>query len=429
MHILGIGNYIYQYNNMKKHIIFIAVITLNLISYSQNDFKNGYFIDNNNQKISCLIRTIDWYNNPIQFTYKITDKSDSKKADIKAVKEFGFKDESLNEDVIKYIRAVVNIDRSSELLDKLSKQRNPIFKEEELFLKVLVEGKSNLYQYIDNSVTRYFYTTDDLKIEQLVYKIYLVEGDAIAKNIGFRQQLLSNLKCPDFSISKIKKLDYFRKELVNFFIEYSECFDHSVVDYSPKKNKSFFNLSIRPRINNSSLSIVNEGFNAKDKIEFDNETGFGIGAEAEVILPYQKYKWSIIVEPSYHSYKSETINTDVSVIFGGTIESKIDYTSIEIPVGFRHYFFLNKNSKIFINASVVFDLETNSSITFNRSDSSNDIILKTNSQQNYAFGIGYKYNKFSVEARYQTKRELIWNNRILNSEYKSFSFILGYSIF
>jgi hypothetical protein len=410
---------------MNKYLIFLALVSLNIISYSQNDFKNGYFIDNNNQKTSCLIRTVDWYNNPTQFSYKITNKSDTKKGDIKTVKEFGFKDEAL-----KYIRAVVHIDRSSELIDKLSKQRNPIFNEEELFLKVLVEGKSSLYQYIDDSITRFFYSTEDLKIEQLIYKTYRVEGNTIAENKGFRQQLLSNLKCPDFSMSKIKKLDYFRKELVKFFIEYSECFNYAFVDYSPKKNKSFFNLSIRPRFNNSSLSIVNETFSAKDIIKFDNETGFGIGAEAEVILPYQKYKWAIVVEPTYQSYKSETINTDVSVILGGVLETKIDYTSIEIPVGFRHYFFLNHKSKIFINASVVFDLETKSSVKFNRSFSTNTVTVKTNSQENYAFGIGYKFNnKFSFEARYQTKRELIWNHQIYSSEYKSFSFILGYSIF
>ena len=106
--------------------------------------------DNNNQKINCLIKNIDWGNNPTEFTYKLSENSELNKKTIKSVKEFGIHNSS------KYVRSSVKIDRSSNKVDELDNERIPTFQEEELFLKVLVEGKSTLYSYADASLSRYF---------------------------------------------------------------------------------------------------------------------------------------------------------------------------------------------------------------------------------------------------------------------------------
>jgi hypothetical protein len=98
-------------------------------------------------------------------------------------------------------------------------------------------------------------------------------------------------------------------------------------------------------------------------------------------------------------------------------------------LGIRHYFYLNGTSKIFINASLIFDYTFNSSIGFRRSDSVLPLPLKIKPINNFAFGIGYKYNKkYIFEIIYQTKQELLSDYHYWQSDYKTLSFVFGYSI-
>lgn len=407
---------------MKKRILFLLIIILSLNCYSQISFEKGYYIDNVNKKINCLIKNIDWKNNPTEFEYRLSENSESKKRTIRTVKEFGI------DNISKYIRSTVNIDRSSENINNLSNDRNPIFKEEELFLKVLVEGKAILYQYVDGNLNRYFYNKENTNIEQLISKSYKTAENNIGENNRFRQQLFVDLKCPNFKMSKIANVKYEKSSLVRFFTEYNKCHNNEFVNFESKQKRDLFNLTIRPRINSSSLTIQNSVSNFRDT-DFENKIGFGFGLEVEFILPFNKNKWAIAIEPTYQSFKSQkTTNTDN--VSGGELIANVDYSSIEVPVSLRHYFFLNNNSKIFINASYIFDLSSKSSIEFTKNNGSNLNSLEIETGNNLAMGVGYKHNdKYSLEVRFQTTREVLENYFFWSSEYKTLSIIFGYSLF
>ena len=407
---------------MRKRILFLFITVLSLNCYSQISFEKGYYIDNTNQKINCLIKNIDWKNNPTEFEYQLSENSESKKTTIKTIKEFGI------DNISKYVRSTVNIDRSSKNINNLSNDKNPIFKEEELFLKVLVEGKANLYQYVDNNLKRYFYNKKNSNIEQLIFKSYKVTENNFGRNNRFRQQLFVDLKCPNFKTSKIENVEYKKNSLVRFFTEYSKCHNNELINFEPEQKRDLFNLTIRPRINSSSLTIQNSVSNSRNT-EFENKRGFGFGLEAEFILPYNKNKWAITIEPTYQNFKSEK-TSNVTNVSGGVLIANVDYSSIEVPIGLRHYFFLNNNSKIFINASYIFDLSSKSSIEFTRNDGSNLNSLDIKTRGNLGFGIGYKQNdKYSLEMRYQTGREVLSDYIAWSSEYKTLSIIFGYSLF
>lgn len=314
-----------------KHFIFLAAI-LTINCHAQISFDKGYFINDNNQKIICQIKNMDWKNNPTEFDYRLSEYSELKKENIKSVKEFVIDNNS------KYIKATVDIDRSSSNIMNISTKSNPIFNREVLFLKVLVEGKSNLYEYYDGGLIRYFYTYENSNIQQLIFKPYLDDENNIIKNNTYKQQLWTNLKCAGFEISKIEKVDYNKSDLVRFFTEYSKCHNYDLVYFEQKQKKDLFNLTIRPRINSSSLTIQNSIDNSQD-INFDNEIGFGFGLETEFILPFNKNKWSIILEPSYQNFKSQKTSYSTNVS-GGIFIAKADYSSIEIPVSIRHYLYL-----------------------------------------------------------------------------------------
>jgi hypothetical protein len=107
-----------------------------------------------------------------------------------------------------------------------------------------------------------------------------------------------------------------------------------------------------------------------------------------------------------------------------------DYKSIEIATSVRHYLPLNDISKFYINTSILFDLISKSSIIFTRADGRNLNTLEINSRLNLALGIGFKHNeKYSVELRYQTNREILSDYVNWSSNYKTVSFVVGYAIF
>jgi len=77
------------------------------------------------------------------------------------------------------------------------------------------------------------------------------------------------------------------------------------------------------------------------------------------------------------------------------------------------------------------DLVLDASIEMTRADGSNYYTLdQIETSVNFAFGAGYKlHDKYSVEIRYQTGRDILTHYMGWGSDYHSLSFILGYTIF
>jgi hypothetical protein len=400
---------------MKKLALFLLAIAFGHNSYSQISFEKGYYIDNSGLKHECLIKNGDWKNNPTEFEFKDAENA-NKKATIKSVQEFGIYNQ------FKFEKHRVNIDRSSETINSLSNNKNPKFQEEELFLKVLMEGDADLFEYTEGNLKRYFFKKDDLGPEQLIYKSYVISQGKIGKNERYKQQLWTALKCPAITMKKVEGLDYNKRELLNFFVDYNECSNKEYLNYEDKEKKDLFNLSIRPGLNMSSLSINNDVSNSTDT-DFGNEFGFRFGIEGEFIMPFANNKWAVIVEPTYQYYKTEkeVVNPSATV----DQSAKVDYTSIELPVGIRYFFFAGSDSKVFVNGAMVIDFNLDSSIEF---DFSKDLELK--SRVNYALGVGYRYmDKYGIELRYLTGREVLSNYLNWNSNYNTLSLVFGYSFF
>jgi hypothetical protein len=93
---------------MKKLPFLLLATLLTINVYAQVVFESGYFIDNSGQKVECLIRNVDRSDNPTEFQYKLSERSEINTATIESVKEFGVDGFS------KYIRSEVKIDRSSD---------------------------------------------------------------------------------------------------------------------------------------------------------------------------------------------------------------------------------------------------------------------------------------------------------------------------
>lgn len=389
-------------------------------SYSQIYFENGYYINNLNQKIECQIKNEDWKNNPTEFEYKVSGINESQKAQIGAVKEFAIYKGS------KHIRATVHIDRSRDDVQNLTLDRNPLFKTEELFLKVLIEGQANLYEYVDGNLKRYFYNVENSDIEQLVFKKYKLLDNKIGANNQFKQQLWKDLQCSSITLNDVERLSYKKNELIKFFEKYYQCSNLELTSHIPQASSDWFQVSLRPRVSHSSLSIRSNPSSSKDT-DFGNKLGVGMGLEFEFILPFNKNKWAIILEPTYQSYVADQTK-DAANVSGGKLMAEVAYKSIEIPFGLRHYFFLNDTSKLFLNISYVFDMAIDSSLELKRGDGVIIDDMKVNASNYLAIGAGYKLNdKYSVELRYFTNRTILGDYVFWHSDYKSMSLIFGYT--
>lgn len=410
---------------MKKQLFIFLFTATSLFANAQVTFEEAYFINNSDQKINCLIKNTDWRNNPTEFYYKLSENSEELQTNINSVKEFAFLSGS------KYIRYNLNIDRSSDNINKLSSVKTPEFKQELLFLKILIEGKANLYSYHDGELQRYFYKTDISSLEQLIFKKYKTLENQIKTNNRYKQQLLTKLKCETILLEDIENIDYKQSDLLKLFQKYNECSNVESVNYIKRKKEDVFNLTIRPGINSASLKLENTALNLPE-INFDNELSFRLGVEAEFIMPFNKNKWAFLIEPTYQYYKTE--KKDVTYIQTATLTRTsdviIDYASIEIPIGLRYYMFLNNDSKLFFNLSFILDVPLSNTIDVVDSISIFFDDVEITSKPNFALGFGYNFkSKYTLEMRLGLNREITNDTPNWLSNYTTTSLIFGYTLF
>ncbi len=373
---------------MKKLLSILFLGFFYCQSYSQVKFEKAYFIDNDNVRTACFIKNKDLYQNPNSFEYKLTQEElDVKIGDIKNIKEF----EIAN--TIKFVRNFVKIDVSSPDLGQIKDVREPEWVEKTLFLKVLIEGKASLYEFKDKALKRFFYKTDNIPITQLIFKKYYIPNTnymSLGVNNDFQKQIWEEMNCENQTLDKVLKLQYERKDLVDYFIKYNNCKNIGYKDYNKNISKSSFNIKIKGGFN---VSPYKDYDNADEKVDFSgNKLFLKYGGEFEYITPFNRNKWAIFMELTYQTYKFSAITTDYSTFgeaFDRTSESSYFEKGFFTFVGVRYYMYLKDNSRIFINAG----------------------LFRT-------FGLGYSYNdKFNLETRYA------------NTGLSRYSVIFGYTLF
>ena len=235
--------------------------------------------------------------------------------------------------------------------------------------------------------------------------------------------------CQSMKPNDAGKLMYVKRDLEKYFIRYNECSGSNNTSYEPKGKRDVFDLAIRAGFNHSSLSINNASSDSRD-FDFDNEPGFRIGLGFEYILPFNKSKWSIFLDPTYQYYKTEKIQKTPHVS-NGELSGQVDYKSVELAMGVRHYFFLNDRSKIFADVSFVVDFSGSSNVEFSRTnDGSRFDLLDLGGGKNLGLGLGYKFmDKASIGIRYQTSRNVLGEYLYWDSSYKTTSIMVGYTLF
>lgn len=397
-----------------KNLLTLLLLCISTACFAQINFEPGYFINEQGIKSECLIKNVAWKNNPVSFEYKASETAPVQTGSITTVKEFSVSG-------YRFVKHTVDIDKSSIKTGSLSTHREPELTKETLFLKVLAEGDATLYEYEETNLVRYFYSTAATAPTQLVYKVYL-EGTDIKYNNMFRQQL-HNLMGAKQGKGSIENLKYQKDPLVKLFTAYNGTTGNAYTTENGQ-NKTILNFKITPGVNFNRLEATRKASPDNVVSDFDNKTAFRIGIEIELILPFNNKKWALYADPNFSKYSdSYTVSAN-----GVTQSWDADYSYIEIPVGVRHYMYLGKEARLFIDAGYSFSFAGTGKLKLDYSSpfSTFSHDPEFNSAPNATLGIGFSYSRFSIEARYHFNRNILEKYIAWKGEFKSAGIILGY---
>lgn len=311
---------------------------------------------------------------------------------------------------LKYIRADVKVDTSAQKLDVLNFNKDPEWASKKVFLKVLAEGKGNLYS-LQGDKLLFFYSTDVVAIEQLIYRTFYKLGKAgertLQYNNFFKQQLTGAVNCKNESTLRIMELEYKTDDLVKYFDSFNVCHGYVIEKKKSTRTSNFFGITLGMEAGRAAFSGAN-GYHQKYARKYSPR----FGVTYEHVFPFNNGTWAFAMEVAYQSYE---------------IKPTISYSSLEIPIGVRYNFFLGEKFKVFGNALLTFDKPIKGEVIDGlRTASTWGNFQVTAAPQ---LGFGFARGRLSIECRQLFKRTFYLN---LSSEYwvtyTKTSFLLGVKI-
>ena len=332
------------------------------------------------------------------------------------------------EGVFKYERAKVKIDTATDGFVDFDNNQNLNYREKELYLNKVVEGKVSLYHYQKEKLDIFFISRRDSdEIEQLVFKRYRNENYKETSNRKYRGQIYEAFDSNRFSRGDFKRLDYNLRELRDLFVEYNKSFSDFSVNYQRFKLKT----SVYAKLGAKSSSFFVEGGNGLFEADFSNEINLSPGAEFELQMPFSNGKWSFFTSPSYQSYSSNLDSGSLTLPENSQNNNEedinnIDYSSLLIPLGFRKYFMKEESDfRFYLNAAYVFDVTINDDLVLQ----GEDYKIDPTRGFNVMLGGGVQYERFGLEFLYFTDKDLIEDNLDFDSEFETLAVNLTYKIF
>lgn len=414
---------------MKKLILSVFLLASVQI-FSQIKYEAGYIVTNDGQKQNVLILNKDWRNNPTQISYKISETEKAEIANLNSIQEFGVGD------FLKYHRFTVPVDRSGTQVRDLSSNIEPEFSTETVFLRQLLSGEVNLYLYKEGALERYYLSTADTEVTPLIYKEFRREN-RISSNNKFREQLYNFASCPDTTPADLQKISYNRKELISYLESYYRCQNLSYDLIEEENKKMQLNFGLKAGVDFANLEVKKGIYVQGTTIDLD--PSLRIGAEIEAVMPFNRNKWALFVEPFYTSQNIEKMHIISESQFNNhEVDLSVDYKFISVATGLRHYMFITNSSKLYLSAAVSFDVKLKTSVLIDRDDryELDPMLEDTRTDAYLNLGFGYSYGRASAELRYNSARRVSGSNLVerhyvldWESEVSSFSLVLGYKIF
>ena len=333
---------------MKKYFFTSLMFLFSYVLLAQSNFEKGYYIDIQGVRTEGYFKLVNFAEiNKSNFS-GLEFKTSLDQATVTLqnynIREFGLGSE------LKMVKYNVDLEVIN-LYKEIDTQKEVVYNKSTVFLNVILDGKASLYAYEFDNYTKYFIkNTNDIVPVQLVYKKYIVDGTYQKENNDFREQLYKSIKCENQELKDFLNIKYDKNSLLSFFENYSKCQNSDYVIYTEKFKKSVkinFTAFLGGYLSSFNMSSVSP------ETEASSDLTFGIGAEAEMLFPSEK--WSLFVSVDYNYLNTEiTAEGQLSQLNKTRVKDIYSYDSgfIDFVLGGRWYQSLNTSSKIFLGAGL-----------------------------------------------------------------------------
>jgi len=398
---------------------------------SQQNFIQGEIKDLQGETTKGFIDYQNWKQNPTKIYFKETLSSPFRIFSPKSLLSFNVSND-------RYISKTVTIDKSERKIQNLAKQfyqKNEIRK---VFLKLIFESDKTLYHFVDENKKEHFYIDNNGKIEELIYKIALINSKKVERK-KYGNLLFQYLGNCDKTKSKIRNLRFSKEDFLKLFKENSNCLSIPV-RYIEEKEKLILKPSLVFALSNSTLKLSSSNIPGGGSInERSNSRGISFGGAIDIVFPKNRRKQSIYNELMYYSNdfstkKEQQVNTNVKI----TNNYDFSLTYIKLSNAFR-FSFSSERERVnsFINVGLVSSLAVKKKLTrttrtqfiFDDHLEVEDIVTKDQFDFGILVGLGIKAKKLSIEARFETNNQMLFKNEDLKISNQVFFLLLSYSFF
>ncbi|WP_026978200.1 hypothetical protein [Flavobacterium tegetincola] len=413
---------------MKKLLLLNALL-FSVLLFGQNDFKKGYYIDNQGIRVEGYLKTFSFGKSNDDSFENLDFKKDlnatTEKISKNTITTFGFGTD------LKYQKMTVQLD-DTNLFKDFSSDKDFLLKTKVVFLNVLMEGKANLFGYEGINGTKFFYsiTSEKAPAKQLLYKKYYKSGKYLTESTDFREQLFKNVMCSDQTFNDFLTIKYSQDSLLKVFSKYNSCNNSSTTVYSNTTKKKF-------TIRVAALAGYTFAKLQLQDLELPvDEVAFGsvqFGAEGEAMIFSDNI--ALFATVKFSSASASVGKTFMLSEFNTTEyidRYTLDGNFIDFVIGIRYYQTVSRFAKLYAGAGFgVNNTSGKITRTFVNTDTSFENTATKANLGDSAYGVlqigGLINNHYAVEFSYDTTKDIVGTPNLPGtSSYKQFSVAAKY---
>jgi hypothetical protein len=362
----------------------------------------GYVITAAGERQACLIDNKDWQNNPREIRYQLEAGGAIQTASPLEIREFGV------EGYPPYRSALIWIDQSSPRPDRLDEQAEPKWRQDTVFLKVLVDAHAALFFYRESDLQRFFFQVAGDTLEPLVFKEYLkyykdrvgVMHKGITQNVSYRGQLqrLYNQSGCEEEIG-LMQTDYKHKDLVDFFVELNACWGKAIV-FKDRPRAVTLRAAVGLGVEGNTLSFVGGNFG--------QTIGGRYAALIELTPRARHQRWAFLLEASLRNHQVSGDFVYNSNAFATVYDAQVDYLALQGALMIRHFVPI-KGTRLMIEAGSSLEYDFDSQLIVDEGHA--QFAIHTTAP--ILAGLGLEKGRWLLAARYYGPRNPLVNHEFL----------------
>lgn len=405
-----------------KFFTVLAVVLTTAFSCVAQDVK-GYYVTTSGQRVEGFFKDADFTDASL-LQFKETKVTPYHTFPANEAKEYGIGT------AYKFVKVTVKYDASSSYDDGITSDSEPEWKEDTIFLNVLMEGSLTLYSYYHKGF-KFFYSVSGAAPQQLIYKKYKAADGQILKNETFKEQLSKDAVCEKLKSSDYNDLYYTKFSLEKFAGKYNTCKNDKPSTYTnqSKKDENSITIAVYAGVRSSSFKIKN----SDPAVAKDNAFNWAAGIEGAVKINEER-SWEVFGRVEYEKLSFENSGTTNRTYNSLTTTYTYKGSLFSMGLGPRYNLYLD-NSRLYIDAMGSLAIPSGEIESYNifvpsssPSYTTQNLPEATETTFYVTLGVGYEFGeRVGLEVRYYSPKNIL-SRSSHSTALSSIGFNLRYTI-